>query len=70
MNYLAEQREREERIKARELNRLKERKPHLFNGTPKHVFDKYCVYLFDNNVFAKVKTDHTAMYRGVAEWKM
>lgn len=58
MNYLAEQREREERIKARELNRLKERKPHLFNGTPqKHVFDKYCVHLFDNNVFAKVKTD-------------
>ena len=58
MNYLAEQREREERIKERELNRLKERKPHLFNGTPqKHVFDKYCIHLFDNNVFAKVKTD-------------
>ena len=58
MNYLAEQREREKRIKERELNRLKERKPHLFNGTPqKHVFDKYCIHLFDNNVFAKVKTD-------------
>ncbi|MGI8163107.1 hypothetical protein ACR0RE_10955 [Staphylococcus haemolyticus] len=58
MNYLAEQRERKERIKERELNRLKERKPHSFNGTPqKHVFDKYCVHLFENNVFAKVKTD-------------
>lgn len=38
MNYLAEQREREERIKARELNRLKERKPHLFNGTPQNMY--------------------------------
>ena len=65
MNYLAEQREREKRIKERELNRLKERKPHLFNGTPQNMYLINIAFTYSITMYLpKSKQINTAMCRG------
>ena len=57
MKLEIEEKEREQRIATREEQKLRRKKPHLFNVKQKHTRSKYLQGLMDNNAIAKLKTD-------------